>query len=66
MSNDPPDPRRTNHAPDFVIDDELLEEDAPLTEAQRLEAKRRLLEYEAHPERYSTWEEVKRRLESKR
>lgn len=38
----------------------------PLTDAQRLEAERRLLDHERNPKECSTWEEVKRRLESSR
>lgn len=59
------DERRIADDSEFSIDDESIAEEAPSTEAQRLEAERRLLEYEANPERCSTWEEVKRRLQSK-
>lgn len=37
-----------------------------LTEAQRQEAERRLLEHERNPEQGSSWEDVKRRLESRK
>ena len=59
------DKRPITEEAEISIDDGSSIEDAPLTDAQRLEAERRLREYEANPERYSTWEEVKRRLESK-
>lgn len=39
--------------------------DVPLTDAQRAEAERRLLDHERNPRECSTWEEIKRRLESK-
>jgi len=38
----------------------------PLTEAQRSEAERRLIEHEQNPKECSTWDEVKHRLESER
>ena len=41
-------------------------EDVPLTETQRREAERRLIRHDRNPRECSTWEEVKRRLESKR
>ena len=37
-----------------------------LTPAQREEAKRRLLAHESDPREYSSWEELKRRLERSR
>jgi putative addiction module component (TIGR02574 family) len=37
----------------------------PLTEAQRQELDRRLDEYEAHPERVVSWEEVRSRIEAR-
>ncbi|MGH7725588.1 MAG: addiction module protein [Candidatus Eiseniibacteriota bacterium] len=40
--------------------------DVELTEAQRDEAERRLLAHESDPREYSSWEEVKRRLEGGR
>jgi putative addiction module component (TIGR02574 family) len=40
--------------------------EVPLTEAQRREAERRLIEHERNPKECATWEEVKRRLESER
>jgi putative addiction module component (TIGR02574 family) len=40
--------------------------DVDLTEAQRREAERRLLEHERNPKACSSWEDVKRRLESER
>jgi putative addiction module component (TIGR02574 family) len=64
-SNDTPDKRRAADESEFSINEGLIPKDARLTQAQRLEAERRLLEYEANPESYSTWEEVKRRLEFK-
>jgi len=40
--------------------------DVELTPAQREEAERRLLEHESKPQEYSSWEEIKRRLEGGR
>lgn len=40
--------------------------DVVLTEAQRAEAERRLLEQERNPAECASWEDVKRRLESGR
>ena len=40
--------------------------DVPLSEAQRQEAERRLIDHERNPKECSTLEEIKRRLESKR
>ena len=37
-----------------------------LTEEQRREAERRVSEHERNPGKYSTWEQVKRRLETER
>lgn len=37
-----------------------------ITPAQREEAERRLLEHEDNPGKYSTWEEIRGRLESGR
>ena len=37
-----------------------------LTDAQRKEAERRLIEHERNPKKCSSWEEVKRRLEGER
>lgn len=65
-SEDLPDVPSAADVPDLRSKGGWAAEDAPLTEAQRLEAERRLLAYENNPEKWSTWEEVKRRLESKR
>ena len=37
--------------------------DVEITPAQREEAERRLLAHEINPREYSSWEEIKRRLE---
>lgn len=65
-SRDQPDTCREVGPSEYSDDHELVEDEAPLTEAQCLEAERRILLYEQDPGRCSTWEEVKRRLESKR
>ena len=39
-----------------------VEEELPLTEAQRQDLQRRVAAYEANPKAGSTWEEVKARL----
>jgi len=41
-------------------------QDVELTPAQREEAERRLRRHESDPGKYSSWEEIKRRLESER
>ena len=40
--------------------------DVEITPAQREEAERRLLKHESEPGEYSTWEDVRRRLEGDR
>ena len=40
--------------------------DVEITPAQREEAERRLLEHERNPQEYSSWEDIKRRLEGGR
>lgn len=40
--------------------------DVPLAEAQREEAERRLLDHVRNPAECSAWEDIRRRLESKR
>ena len=40
--------------------------DVEITPAQREEAERRLRKHEDHPGEYSSWDEIKRRLEGER
>ncbi len=41
-------------------------QDVEITPAQREEAERRLLDHERSPREYSSWEDARRRLESRR
>ena len=74
MSNDP----KGHESEDLSVPEKILRvqdlwdeiarapQDVELTPAQREEAERRLRKHESDPGEYSSWEEIKHRLEGER
>ena len=58
-------PEKILHVQDLWDQIAVTPADVELTEAQRVELERRLLEHEGTPGPYTSWEELRKRLQAK-